>query len=56
LLFAKIPRKENCLVVFESIPLIYRVVKLLNFIKTSFGNVIKVLEKLFCSTNHESDR
>jgi len=31
LLFAKMPQQEDCLVVFESIPLIYRVVRLWNF-------------------------
>jgi len=34
-------------VVFESIPLIYRVVKLSNFLRTPFGNFINVLGKLF---------
>jgi len=50
------PQQEDCLVVFESIPLIYGVVKLSNFLRTPFGNVINVLKKLFCTTNHESDR
>jgi len=49
------PQQQDWLVVFESIPLIYRVVKLSNFLRT-LGNVINVLEKLFCTTNHESER
>jgi len=31
LLFANMPQQQDCLVVFESIPIIYRVVKLTNF-------------------------
>jgi len=50
------PQQEDGFVFFESIPLIYRVVKLSNFLRTSFGNVINVLGKLLCTTNHESDR
>jgi len=41
---------------FESIPLIYRVVKLSNCLRIPFGDVINVLGKLFCTINHENDR
>jgi len=33
-------QQENCLVVFESIPLIYRVVKLSTFLRTPFRKII----------------
>jgi len=44
------PQQEDSFVVFESIPLIYRVVKLSEFLRTPFGNIINVLGKLFCTT------
>jgi len=49
------PQQEDCLVVFESIPIICRVVKLSNFLMTPIGNVINVFEKLFSTINRESD-
>jgi len=47
-------QQQDCLVVFESITFIYRVVKLSNFYGLHLGNVINVFRKLFCTTNHES--
>jgi len=48
------PQQENCLVVFESIPFIYRVVKLSNFLMTPFGNVIKCVVKIIL--NNQSSK
>jgi len=53
LLFTKMPQQKTAswsLNQYHS--LIYRVVKLSNFLRTPFGNVINVMGKLFCKTNH----
>jgi len=47
-------QQEDCLVVFESIPLIYGS-EAIKCLRPPFGNAINVLGKLFCTTNHKSD-